>query len=76
MNQIGPKFGPNLGQIGPKKPILKIETRDFGSLYVLRVFTTTSALIRLFELTPVTKWVKWTKIGTNVGQKLAKFGSK
>ena len=28
------KFGPSLGQIGPKQPIFKVETRDFGSLYV------------------------------------------
>ena len=28
------QIGPNLGQIGPKQPIFKVETQDFGSLYV------------------------------------------
>ena len=27
------QIGPNLGQIRPKQQILKVETRDFGSLY-------------------------------------------
>jgi hypothetical protein len=37
----------------------------------LRILTTTSAYIRLFELTPVKIWVKWTKIGSIVGPNLA-----
>ena len=28
------KFGPNLGHIGPKQPISKVETKEFGSLYI------------------------------------------
>ena len=28
------QIGPNLGQIGPKQPIFKIETQDVGLLYV------------------------------------------
>ena len=28
------QIGPNLGQIGPKQPIFKVETRDIGLLYV------------------------------------------
>ena len=34
MDQSWAKFGPSLGQIRPKQPIFKVETRDFGSLYV------------------------------------------
>jgi hypothetical protein len=59
------QIGPNLGQIGPKQPILKVETRDFGSCTFLKVITTLSAYIKLLEPTPVTKWVNWTKLGQN-----------
>ena len=42
----------------------------------LRILTTTSAYIRLFVLTPVKTWVKWTKIGSIVGPKLSPIGPK
>ena len=56
------QIGPNLGQIGPKQPILKVETQDFGSCMFLKVITPLSAYIKLLEPAPVTKWVKWTKL--------------
>jgi hypothetical protein len=39
----------------------------------LIILTTTSAYIWILELTPVTKWVNWTKIGSNVGAKLGQI---
>ena len=72
IDQIGPNLGQiwaKSGQIRPKQQILKVETRDFDSINSLRILTTTSAYIRLFELTTVTKWVNLTKIGPNVGPK-------
>ena len=46
-----------MGQIGPKQPIFKVETRDFGLLYIFENTHSTIAYIRILELTPVTKWV-------------------
>jgi hypothetical protein len=63
------QIGPNLGQIGPKQPIFKVETLAYCTF--LRILTTTSAYIGFFELTPVKIWVKWTKIGSIVGPNLA-----
>ena len=34
----------------------------------LKIITTVSAYIKLLELTPVPNWVKWTKVGSNLGQ--------
>ena len=136
------KFGPSLGQIGPKQPIFKVETRDFGSLYVFEnthhyqcihdiiwaytrwnlgqvdqnwvhcwakfepnwtqldrstyfdrrdlplgsrhsfdyydhpqgISEVTLKYIISFELTLVKIWVKWTKIGPNVGPKWFNYG--
>ena len=34
---------------------------------LLKIFTTVSAYIKLLEPTPVTKWVIWTKVGSNLG---------
>ena len=42
----------------------------------LRILTITSAYIRLFELTPVKIWVKWTKIGSIIGPNLFAIGPK
>ena len=42
----------------------------------LKVITTDSAQIKLLEPTPVTKWVKWTKIGPKLGQNWGKIGPK
>ena len=68
------QIGRNLGQIGPKQPILKVKTRDLNSSTFLKVITTVSAYIKLLEPTPVTKCVNWTKFGPNLGQIWAKFG--
>ena len=50
-----------MGQIGPKQPILKVKT--LGHSTFLKIITTVSAYVKLLEPTPVTKWVKWTKLG-------------
>ena len=57
------QIGPNWGQIGPKQPILKVETRDFTNSTDLKISTTVSAYIKLLDPTPATKWVNWTKLG-------------
>ena len=68
MDQIGSNVWPKLGQTGPKQPILKVETQDFGLSTFLKIITTFNAYIKIFELTAVIEWVKWTKSGQMFGQ--------
>ena len=62
-----------LGQIwdksGPNSQFLKKRPETLALCMFLRIPTTTSAYIRLFELTTVTEWVNWTKNGPNIGPK-------
>ena len=80
MDIIWAKSGPNLGQIWPKRPILKNRNlKIFTHSTFLKVITN----VKLLEPTPVTKWAKiepswakiepsWAKIGPSCWAKLAK----
>ena len=65
MDIIWAKSGPHLGQIWPKRPILKNRNPRF-----LKVITN----VKLLEPTPVTKWAKigpsWAKIGPSYWAKI------